>query len=103
MIENKEQLCLLFEFYKDLLTENQALCFEQYYFLDISLNEIAEQTNISKQAVKDTLDKAKNNLSKYETALGLAKKYFKFNELKKKKETMRVQEYVIQLEKIFEE
>ena len=103
MIEEKESLCLLFEFYKNLLTENQVLYFEQYYFLDISLNEIAEQTNISKQAVKDSLDKAKNNLFKYENALHLAKKYIRYNDLKKDKNSMQLLDYTNALEKLMEE
>ena len=103
MIEDKEKLCLIFEYYNKLLTENQAYVFEQYYFLDISLNEIAEQINVSKQAVKDTLDKAITNLLKYENILRLAEKYSKFEEIKKLKSLMPIEEYLEALEKILEE
>lgn len=103
MIEEKESLCLLFDFYKHLLTENQVLYFKQYYFFDISLNEIAEQATISKQAVKDSLDKAKNNLFKYEKSLQLAQKYIKFNDLKKNRNSMELLDYVDALEKLMEE
>ena len=103
MVENKETLCLLFDFYKSLLTKNQALYFENYYFLDISLNEIAEQFNISKQVVKDSLDKAKNNLFKYEKALCLAEKYERYKVLKKSKNAMDIVDYSNALERIIEE
>lgn len=61
----------LFVLYGQLLTPKQRRLFEDYYFADFSLNEIAENLQISKQAVSDQLRRALNKLERYEESLGL--------------------------------
>lgn len=72
-------ITLLFDFYSSLLTEKQKKMFEFYYFNDLSLNEIAEQFSISKQAVRDSLVKTEATLNKYEKKLLLLDRYTKQN------------------------
>ena len=43
--------------------------FEQYYYSDLSLREIASNKNISYQAVNDTLKKACKQLLEYEKSI----------------------------------
>lgn len=57
--------------YGELLTENQREAVEYYYGMDLSLSEIADLKGVSRQAVKDMLDKAEQLLVRYESALGL--------------------------------
>ena len=45
----------LYDFYGNLLTEKQRQYFEDYYFNNLSLQEIAENYNISRNAVYNSL------------------------------------------------
>lgn len=78
-IEKNLQLTLLFDFYGELLTQRQQQIFKSYLYNDSSLGEIAEELDISRQAVLDCLKKAEKQLSDYESKLGMLKK---FNETK---------------------
>ena len=70
----------LFEFselldqYAELLTDHQREIACQYAYEDLSLFEISERTGISRQAVRDCLNKAEKTLRHYEAVLGLAEK-----------------------------
>lgn len=74
MLEEKEFICVMLDIYGELLTDKQLSTMEQYYKLDYSLNEIALECNVTKQAIKDTIDKAVKSLNKFEEVLGLASK-----------------------------
>lgn len=71
---DKDFICDMLDCYEGLLTENQRRVMDDYYRYDVSLAEIAEVMGISKQGVKDTRDKALNNLYHFENALRLAEK-----------------------------
>ncbi len=59
----------LFDLYGKMLTKKQQQIFKCYYFDDISLSEIAEINKVTKQAVKDCLDKTEKLLLEYEENL----------------------------------
>ena len=63
---------LLFDFYGSLLTERQKKFVKLYFCDDLSLGEIAQRFRISRQAVYDTLKKARESLEEYEKKLSLA-------------------------------
>ncbi len=65
----------LFSFYGPLLTDRQQEFVELYYYHDLSLGEIAEQQEISRQAVYDNLKRSESALEEYEQKLGLVKHY----------------------------
>ena len=44
---------LLYDFYGELLTEHQKLIYEDFVLNDLSLSEIAEDREISRQGVYD--------------------------------------------------
>lgn len=46
-----------------------------YYFKDLSLNEIAEEYNITRQAVLDMIKRTEKLLNQYENKLMLVDKY----------------------------
>ncbi|MCR4672926.1 MAG: DNA-binding protein [Lachnospiraceae bacterium] len=71
---------LLFDFYGELLTENQKRVYEDSVLNDLSLSEIADDMNISRQGVRDTLVKAKTSLASYEKKLGLVTKFTEIQE-----------------------
>ena len=74
MLERTTQINLLYDFYAALLTEKQQAYMELYYQEDHSLGEIAEITNVSRQAVYDLIKRTENVLLNYEEKLKLAKK-----------------------------
>ncbi|MDK2919298.1 MAG: uncharacterized protein PWQ37_2031 [Candidatus Petromonas sp.] len=85
MIEKKIRLGNLYAFYGNLLTEKQKEILKLYCIHDLSLGEISENLNISRQAVYDTLKRAENTLEDYEEKLNLLSKFsntrYKINEL----------------------
>ncbi|WP_124057699.1 YlxM family DNA-binding protein [Vaginisenegalia massiliensis] len=64
----------LLAFYQSLLTDKQQTILSLYYEEDQSLAEIAEQFNISRQAVHDTIKRTELALEEYEATLGLLNK-----------------------------
>lgn len=75
MLNKIIEMGILFDFYGNLLTDKQRFIIELYYLEDLSLAEIAEQMNISRQGVYDTLKRAEIKLYNYEKRLGLIKKF----------------------------
>ncbi len=66
---------LLYDFYGQLLTERQRRFVELYYAHDLSLGEIAEQFDVSRQAVYDILKRSEQSLTDYEEKLGLVARH----------------------------
>ena len=73
-VEKKEYYSSLYDLYSSLLTDKQRSYFEDYYFNDLSLFEIADNNNVSRNAIHDQLQKVRNILDDYESKLGLLKK-----------------------------
>lgn len=80
MYDKIVQITLLFDFYGQLLTEKQIEIIDMYYNNDLSLSEIAEQQEISRQGVYDTLKRAEKTLSEYEDKLGLVNRFLQQKE-----------------------
>jgi predicted DNA-binding protein YlxM (UPF0122 family) len=64
----------LFDVYGPLLTDKQQAIMEQYYGQNLSLQEIAELTDITRAAVNDALTHAQDKLLHYEAQLHLVEK-----------------------------
>lgn len=75
-LNNNLELIELYDIYGKLLTPKQRKMFELYYLSDLSLREIAENTKITFQAVRYSLEVSKKILLNYE-------KIIKMNEYKK--------------------
>ena len=50
MKQDALQMSLLFDYYGELLSEKQRVCFDLYYNQDLSLSEIASELGITRQA-----------------------------------------------------
>ena len=70
MFQDIVEASLLFDFYGQLLSERQRQVMELYYEENLSLGEIAEEFNISRQGVYDALKTAQKSLEHYEEKLG---------------------------------
>ncbi len=75
MIANdREEFIILFDIYQELLTEKQREYFTAYYFDDLSISEIAENFEVSRNAVFDQIKKVCSILLNYEDKLLINKK-----------------------------
>ena len=68
------EISMLWEIYGKLLTEKQYEVLNDYYNNDLSLSEIAENNNISRQGVRDLIKKGESKLFEYEEKLNIMKK-----------------------------
>ena len=71
-LDEREELIKLYDIYEGLLTDKQRQYFEAYYFDDFSLAEIADNFDVSRNAVFDQIKKTVANLKKYENFLHIA-------------------------------
>lgn len=77
MVEKVVEVGVLFDFYGKLLSARQLSVIELFYIYDLSLAEIGEELNITRQAVYDTLKRAERKLYKYEENLSLVHEFKK--------------------------
>lgn len=82
-MNEKVYLTILFDYYEKLLTEKDQECFKSYYFDNLSLGEISNLINISRNAVHKRLKKIEEKLNYYEKILGLYQKEQKIMSLVK--------------------
>lgn len=82
------EMALLFDFYGPLLTDKQSKIWDLYYQMDFSLSEIADQEEISRQAVYDLLKRTEKILEGYEQRLGLVARFLKEKEKLKNIESL---------------
>lgn len=75
MLEKTNQVNLLFDFYAPLLKGKQREYLELYYLDDLSLGEIAEMHEVSRQAVYDHIKRAEKQLFEYEEKLRLSARH----------------------------
>lgn len=75
MALTKIQLSELLGVYGELLTEKQKETLSMYCDCDCSLAEIADETGISRQGVRDVIVKGEATLVRLEDKLHLAKLY----------------------------
>lgn len=73
-MEEKIKISMLNEFYGKLLTEKQSDFINDYYNNDLSLSEIAQNNNITRQAVRDNIKKGEKKLFEYEEKLKFMKR-----------------------------
>lgn len=74
-MEKNVQVSLLFAFYRNMLTERQIECVDLYYNEDLSLSEISEHLDITRQGVRDNIMRAEKSMRDMENRLGLVKKF----------------------------
>ncbi|MDQ6596933.1 putative DNA-binding protein [Bacillus salipaludis] len=75
MLEKTTRMNYLYDFYYSLLTPKQQSYMSLYYLDDYSLGEIAEEYNVSRQAVYDNIKRTEAMLEEYEEKLLLFQKF----------------------------
>ena len=73
-MEKNVEISVLCQLYGKVLTEKQYEVLNDYYNNDLSLSEIAENNNITRQAVRDIIKKSENKLYELEKSISLMKK-----------------------------
>ena len=99
-MNDRDRLIILFDYYEELLTEGQKNYFIDYYFNNLSLGEISENFNVSRNAVSKELKLTVEKLKNYEDKLKL---YHKDKEIRKVIDEINNQEVKDKIEKILDE
>ena len=68
------EMTLLYDYYGELLTERQRMCFDLYHNQDLSLSEIAQELQVSRQGVYDNLSRAEALLRNMEEKTGCVRR-----------------------------
>ena len=68
------ELTLLYDYYGELLTDRQKQCFDLRYNQDLSLSEIAQELQVSRQGVYDNLSRAEALLRNMEEKTGCVRR-----------------------------
>lgn len=74
-MEKNIEISLLYDFYGQLLKEQQKQAVTLYYNDDLSLSEIAAQLGITRQGVRDSIKRSETALYNFEEKLGLYKRF----------------------------
>ena len=69
------EMCMLYDFYGELLTDHQKAIYEDVVINDMSLSEIAREQGISRQGVHDMIRRCNKTLEEYEQKLHLVEKF----------------------------
>ena len=88
------EIGLLLDFYGQMLTPRQQEIMDMHYNNDLSLGEIAENLEISRQGVFDNIKRGKALLNGFEKKLGLTHKFSK-----QKKKAQEILEYLKSINK----
>lgn len=70
-MDNKIYLISLYDLYIELFTDKQRMYFESYYYDDLSLSEIADNYEISRNAAYKQIKEVEKKLLYYEECLKL--------------------------------
>lgn len=83
-MERNVEVGLLFEIYGSTLTDKQRRIVDDYYNNDLSLSEISENINITRQAVRDNLKNAEKKLYDLESKLHMLENQISYDKVIKK-------------------
>ena len=73
-MDNRTDIIILYDYYKELLTQKQQDYFEGYYFENESLQELSEEFQVSRNAIHKQVKETEEKLLEYEKKLKLYEK-----------------------------
>ena len=80
-MDKNTKLVLLYDYYGELLTQKQKSYFEDYYFNNLSLSEISENDEVSRNAIHKQLKDVEDKLLNYERKLKILERNKKIEKL----------------------
>ena len=80
-IDKDLQFSVLLDYYADMLTDKQKDVIDLYYNEDLSLSEIAEHENITRQGVRDSIKRGEQTMLELEEKFHLVEKSRKFYDI----------------------
>lgn len=89
-MEDALEMTLLFDYYGELLTERQQMCFDLRYNQDLSLSEIAQELSVSRQGVFDNISRAEQLLRNMEEKTGCVRRDLAYRKAVQKVKTAAV-------------
>ena len=75
MFEKNLEIGFLLDFYGEVLSERKRTVLDFYYNDDLSLAEVAAETGITRQGVRDRIKRAEQQLFEFEQKLGLLSRF----------------------------
>ena len=93
-MENQIYVTSLYDYYKGLLTQKQQEYFEDYYFDNLTMEEIADNNGVSKNAVSKSLIEVKDKLEEYENILKLYKNKQRIQEILEQEELNKIIDFI---------
>lgn len=87
----------LYDYYGNLLTDKQRMYFEDYYFNNLTLSEMSENYNISRNAIHKQLKDVQIKLENFEQNLKLLEKKKKINKIIEKIDDEKIKEQLKEL------
>lgn len=93
-MEERDYYIILYDLYSSLFSMKQREYFEDYYFNNLSLQEIADSYDVSRNAISKTLKEIKEKLDYYESNLKLLGNNKKIRELLSEEDLKRIEEYI---------
>ena len=99
-MNDRDMIIILFDYYGELLSEGQKNYFIDYYFNNLSLAEIAENFNVSRNAVSKELKLSVDKLNNYEEKLKL---YSRDRKLRRLVDQIEDEELKEKIDKILDE
>lgn len=100
---DREKNSLLLDYYGVLLTRHQQDILDEYFNEDLSMNEIADNLQISKSAVQDLIKRSLTQLNDFEKKLKLIARDQKLNNIleeMKKQDDKKITDFANKIEKI---
>lgn len=73
-MSDRDYMIMLYDFYGELFNDKQREYFEEYYFQNLSLSEIANNLGVSRNAIHKVVQGVEEKLNFYEEKLGMYKK-----------------------------
>lgn len=96
-MEDREKIIILYDYYGDLFSPLAKSYFESYYFDNLSLAEIAENEEKSRNAIHKNIKNTVNALYKYEDKLKIYEKEQKLKHIINKITDKNIKEEIEEL------
>lgn len=80
-MSEQEYIIILYDYYSELFNDKQRKYFEEYYFDNLSLSEISENEDISRNAVHKCVKSVVSKLYEYEDKLKMYEKDKKIKDI----------------------